>query len=246
MKKQQIHLFGVNLQMLNVDDILSAVDLAFNNMKKVFISYCDFRILNYSRENYSAIYSNRETICYPDSSGVFITLKIFFRKFMNGFVKLVSTDINEDILKKCNESNAKIFLLGDTKKVLEKFKLNAEKKYSSLKVVGYSNGYNFDNDELIKRINDSEANVLFVGMGVPKQELWVNENYNKLNVNVIVTVGAFFSFISGEQKRAPELIRLLHFEWLYRLIKEPGRLWKRYFYEFPKFFLTVIIAKKSK
>ena len=87
-----------------------------------------------------------------------------------------------------------------------------------------------ESEMIVKKINDSDANVLVVGLGTPKQEKWIFQNRSKLlKINLFMGVGATLDFIAGTQKRAPLWIQKIGFEWAYRLLQEPRRLFKRYF-----------------
>jgi len=79
-------------------------------------------------------------------------------------------------------------------------------------------------------INNSGSDILWVGLGSPKQDIWMYEHRDKLSVPVMIGVGAAFDFISGTKKQAPKLVQKIGMEWLFRLISEPKRLWKRYFF----------------
>lgn len=83
-------------------------------------------------------------------------------------------------------------------------------------------------EKLLRQINDSGADILLVGLGNPKQELWFNRNRHKLQVPVAIGVGGTFEFINGTVKRAPQWIQKLNLEWVFRIVQDPGRLWQRY------------------
>ena len=88
---------------------------------------------------------------------------------------------------------------------------------------------------VVEEINSSRADVLWVGLGCPKQELWMFEHANRLQVPVMLGVGQAFDILAGVKKRAPHWMCALGLEWLYRLISEPRRLWKRYLLNNPWF-----------
>lgn len=121
---------------------------------------------------------------------------------------------------------------GSTNKVLE----NLEKKLKN-EIPGLTISYSYspkfgeistsEDDQITEDINSSGTKILFVGLGCPKQEKWMHEHRSKISA-VMIGVGAAFDFISGEKKRAPYFFSKLGLEWLYRLIREPKRLWKRY------------------
>lgn len=148
--------------------------------------------------------------------------------------KICGSDLVPILCKRAVEKGYSVFFLGAAPGVA---KIAAEKmkhKYSGLKVAGtYSPPFGFEKDEEeVKKINyilkNSGADILFVGMGVPKQEIFIYENMWKYNIPISLSVGATIDFIAGKQKRAPKWINRIGFEWLYRLIHDPGRLCKRY------------------
>ena len=94
-------------------------------------------------------------------------------------------------------------------------------------------------DEMINRINNANADVLWVGLSAPKQEKWIYNNKNFLNVKFAAGVGAVFDFYAGNIKRSPKIFQLLWLEWLPRLIQQPIRLWRRNFVSTPKFILVI-------
>ena len=121
------------------------------------------------------------------------------------------------------------------------------KQNKKLNICGYQNGY-FKNEEfdvLIETINNSSPEVIIIGMGVPKQEILAAKISESIQNKVILCVGGFLEFYFGTKKRAPDVMRNFGFEWLHRLIKEPGRLWKRYFVGIPVFLYQIIKLKFS-
>lgn len=149
-----------------------------------------------------------------------------------------------------DNKSIKIFLLGAAEGVAEKAKLNINSKVGwEMIVETFSPKFGFENDpiycdNLVHMINESGANVLVVGLGAPKQEKWIMKHKDKLtNVKITMALGATIDFEAGHIKRAPLVYRKLHLEWLYRLLKEPKRLWKRYLVEDLAFFKYVLQQK---
>lgn len=124
--------------------------------------------------------------------------------------------------------------------VVKKTKKVLEEKYKGINIVGYENGYEQNYKKIIKKINDSKANIIFVAKGSPKQEIWIYENYKKINSNIYMGVGGSFDVISGNIKRAPKIFLKLGLEWLYRMIKEPKR-----FIEFPNYLRILYLGRKG-
>ena len=96
--------------------------------------------------------------------------------------------------------------------------------------------------EICRKINASGASILLVGFGNPKQELWLERNRNDIDCNIAIGVGGTFNFIAGAVKRAPDWMRRSGTEWIYRIIQEPRRLWKRYFVGLFQFNLMALAA----
>ena len=126
------------------------------------------------------------------------------------------------------------FFMGSTDEVLSKIKERAATDYPNIEVKSYSPPYKpqfseEDNNLIISQINESKPNLLWIGMTAPKQEKWVYENWDKLDIDCHVgTIGAVFDFYAGTVQRAPLWWQRNSLEWLYRLLKEPKRMWRRY------------------
>ena len=143
---------------------------------------------------------------------------------------LGGTDLGKLFLERCAIKGYRVFFLGAKPGVALRAADNFRKWYPGIQIVGCQDGYFApdQNDDIIKKINGSLADVLIVCLGKPREVLWIEENFDKLKTRLSLPLGAFFDFHSGEIRRAPLWIQKLRFEWLFRLMLEPGRLWKRY------------------
>ncbi len=167
---------------------------------------------------------NEATYQIPDGIGVVIGSKL-----KKGQVKERITGI-DTMLMLCDiacENDFRIFMYGSKEDTLNLAVNNLKKKYSKINIVGYINGYEKDETKVIETINKSGAQILFVALGSPKQEFWIKENFNKLNVNIFQGVGGSFDVISGNIKRAPAWMQRYGLEWFYRLVKEPKRIFRQ-------------------
>lgn len=128
----------------------------------------------------------------------------------------------------------KVMFLGSSNNVLALIKARAEKDYPNIEVITFSPPYkpvfsDEDNRMMIESINNTKPDLLWIGMTAPKQEKWAYEHWNELNINCHVgTIGAVFDFYAGTMQRAPIWWQEHSLEWLYRLLKEPKRMWRRY------------------
>lgn len=140
----------------------------------------------------------------------------------------------------------KVMFMGSSEKVLAKIRENAAVDYPTLDVVTYSPPYkpefsDEDNNAIIKAINDANPDLLWIGMTAPKQEKWTFQHWNELNIHCHVgTIGAVFDFYAGTAKRAPQWWQDHSLEWLYRLLKEPKRMWRRYVLGNPLFVWNIV------
>jgi len=149
--------------------------------------------------------------------------------------KVSGSDLVPQLCKIAAKKGYTIFILGGAKGVAEKAKINLEKQFSNIKVVGtYSPPYNFENskEELNKinfEITNAHPEIVIVCFGCPKQEKFIYENYREYDAIVSICAGATVDFLAGNIKRAPKWMSNCGLEWFYRFLKEPKRLFRRYF-----------------
>ena len=187
---------------------------------------------------------NRETsIIIPDGIGTVLASKIVKDSVKE---KIAGIDIVKEILKKCNNEQLGIYLLGAQENVLKKCEENIKKEYPKLHIEGSHNGF-FDINDCEEIINDIERKkiyAIFVAMGSPRQEIFIDKIINRCNIRIFMGVGGVFDIFSGKLKRAPKWMINLGLEWLYRTLKEPYRI-KRLIV-IPKFLLEVIMYRRIK
>jgi len=148
--------------------------------------------------------------------------------------RVAGYDLFDFEMCKLNERGGKVMFLGSCDKVLDRIREKAATSYPNLQVITYSPPFKSEfteeeNQQMINAINEANPDLLWVGMTAPKQEKWTYQNWDRLKIHCHVgTVGAVFDFFAGTRKRAPKFIQELGFEWLYRLLIEPRRMWRRY------------------
>lgn len=149
--------------------------------------------------------------------------------------KISGSDLVPLLCESARDKGYSIFIIGGKNGVAEKAKENLERYLPGIKIVGtYSPAFGFENDEveldkINKKISDANPDLLIVCFGCPKQEKWIYENYKKYCAKVSICAGATVDFLAGNVKRAPKWMSEHGFEWLYRFIQEPKRMFKRYF-----------------
>lgn len=174
---------------------------------------------------------NQATIVAPDGKPLSV-----FLKFLHGIKqdRVCGMDILPDLLRRAEESGRSVYFYGGEQKCLDLIEAKAKRQYPKLKLVGlYSPPYRAlteeEKAEDIERIRASGADIVLVSLGCPKQEKWMAENVRKLNA-CFLGLGQAFTVYAELEKRLPKWMRALCLEWVYRLVQEPRRLWKRYLY----------------
>jgi N-acetylglucosaminyldiphosphoundecaprenol N-acetyl-beta-D-mannosaminyltransferase len=163
--------------------------------------------------------------------------------------KISGSDLFLEICELSSHKGYKIYLLGGKPGSAKKSAERLKERYPRLNIAGvYCPDYGFEADEnenklIIDKIIRAKPDVLFVGLGAPKQEKWIYYNKDKYQVPVSIGIGATFDFVSGMVKRAPVWMQKTGLEWFWRLMMEPGRLWKRYLIDDPVFFWLVLKQK---
>ena len=145
----------------------------------------------------------------------------------------------------CASKPLRVMFMGSSEKVLARIREKVAVEYPNLEVVTYSPPYKpefseEDNAAIIKAINEANPDLLWIGMTAPKQEKWTYAHWKELNIHCHVgTIGAVFDFYAGTAKRAPQWWQEHSLEWLYRLVKEPKRMWRRYVIGNPLFLWNI-------
>ena len=166
-------------------------------------------------------------------------LKIPLKERVAGF------DLFVRLVQEASDKNYKIYLFGAREEVVKKVKAIFERKYPTLQIVGYRNGYftEADEPEIVKNMAESGADMMFVAFSSPKKEYWIRRYLKELNMPFVMGVGGSFDVIAGTTKRAPLWMQKCGMEWFYRFIQEPGRLWKRYLVGNVSFMIYVLQYK---
>ncbi len=233
----KVDFYNVKMDILDTPETLQKFEefIGSDTARTVFFinAHC-FNIAQNNEEYRKVI--NSADILLNDGIGIKLGAALLGQKIrenMNG------TDFIPVALQFAAKKNLNVYFLGAGKGVAEAAKEKIEKKIQGLNIVGVHDGY-FDSAEeskIIEEINRKQVDMLIVGMGVPKQELWVSENTSRFKtVKICIAGGAILDFMAERFKRAPVFMQNAGLEWLFRLYNEPKRLFKRYAVGIPLFF----------
>jgi N-acetylglucosaminyldiphosphoundecaprenol N-acetyl-beta-D-mannosaminyltransferase len=181
---------------------------------------------------------NRAEFQIPDGIGVIIASKI---QKGNITSRVTGVDMMDRIVREAARTGKSIFLYGAKPGVAEAAAAKLIDTYPNLKVAGTQDGYEKDTSKVIAKINAAQPDILFVAMGSPKQELWIEEHRDNLHPILYQGVGGSFDVLAGNIKRAPAAFQKVGAEWLYRLLLEPSRIKRQM--NLPKFLLEIIRQK---
>jgi N-acetylglucosaminyldiphosphoundecaprenol N-acetyl-beta-D-mannosaminyltransferase len=181
------------------------------------------------------------SLCIPDGVGLLWAARILGQHLPE---RVPGSELVYHLAQLAAEKGTSLFLLGAAPGVAEEAAAILQQRYPSLTIAGTYAGSpdSAENDTIVQRINDSNADLLFVAYGAPNQDKWIARNRDKLTpVRAAVGIGGSLDFITGRSTRAPQWIQKIGLEWLHRLIKEPWR-WRRML-ALPKFALHVILKR---
>jgi N-acetylglucosaminyldiphosphoundecaprenol N-acetyl-beta-D-mannosaminyltransferase len=185
---------------------------------------------------------NSADLVTPDSVGILWAA----RRFGTPLPERVSgADLVERLCEQAAVLGNRVFLLGAAPGVAEDAAANLYERYPGLQIVGTHHGYfkPEESDEVVRKIRAARPDILFVAMGIPRQEKWIREHIVELQVPVSMGVGGTFDVISGRTKRAPEWIQRHSLEWLHRLVSNPRKI--RKCSTLPVFVWMVLQARKG-
>lgn len=237
-KKENI--LGIDVCDVSYEELMKAIshDIEKNNQSFI-VAINPEKILKSRKDEQLRSLLNGATYQIADGIGI-----IYASKLRGGSIKkrVTGIDTMEHLCELATKNDYSIFMYGAKNEILMQAKRNLEAKFKGIKIVGVINGYEEDNDKIIKAINKVKPNIIFVAMGSPKQELWIKDNMDKVDVNIFQGVGGSFDVFSGAVKRAPVAMQKIGLEWFYRLLKDPKRILRQV--KLIKFLGIVLITKK--
>ncbi len=242
-------ILGINISTERLDELVEKiVRCAQSNSRSLTIATANANatmVAQKDREFFAAL--NDSDIMLPDGIGV-----VYASKILGGIIrkKIGGPDLFRELSRFANDRGGfRYFFLGSTEEVLGEIRKNMQMKLPNIELAGtysppFSEFSEKENQRIIEAINKSRPTVLWVGMTAPKQEKWIYKNRQRLKVPSIGAVGAAFDYFAGTKKR-PQWMIDRGLGWVYRLISEPKRLWRRYLLSAPIFIYLVLKQRIS-
>ncbi len=244
---RKINIFEIEIANITMQQALKSIadKIAMKEKSAMYFVNADCLNKAWQNEQYQKILQSTDLI-FADGSGIRYAARILQKTIIDN---VNGTDMLPLLCKQAAEKRHSLFLLGAKPGIAKKMKENLQMKYPDLKILGTQHGY-FDrekeNEKIIKKINSLQPDILLVAFGAPAQEKWIAQNFSRLNPFVMMGVGGLFDFYSGNIPRAPLWMRKAGIEWIFRLLQEPKRMWKRYILGNPLFLLRIFYWKKMK
>lgn len=239
----KVRVIKMNVNVTSIDDVIAKINywIADKQGRYVCVSNVHMCMEVFDNESYESVVNGAD-MTVPDGKPILWALKA------SGYHEsrqVRGQDLTLEIFRDAEKKNYKIGFFGSTKTILDKISEKIIQDFPNLDIVfAFSPPFGTvdakQEAEYINMINRSGVDVLFIGLGCPKQEIWMYKHKEFLKCTMI-GVGAAFDFIAGNKKHAPKWMQNVGLEWLFRLNSEPRRLWKRYLKHNPRFVLYLML-----
>lgn len=230
----------LNKVLTNQNDVLNKVLGSLDKQESLLLTYLNQHCFNIYISNayYRNLLDTKFDVFQADL-GIFLALKILFNKKIS---KIDATAMNQVILNKLIQKKIPLVIVGGN---FDDTFIREETKRRLINLVAYKKGYfeEIQTDSIIMELNKKNTSVFIIGMGVPQQEFFSEKLLRNPDSKVVICVGNFLEFYFGTKKRAPFIFRKFGLEWMFRLITEPRRLWKRYLLGIPLFIYRILKIK---
>ena len=238
---KRIDILGVWVDAISLTDAVTTVDHWIGSTQTQMILAVNPEIVIAShRDSKLRLCLNHASLLIPDGIGIVIAARLLHGK---RFSRLPGSELMPALCERAAQRGYRVFLFGASQHANDRAAEELKKTYKGIDIAGRHQGFVSDNEmgPLIDKINTSKTDILFVALGSPRQEYWINNYAAYLNVAVCQGVGGTFDIIAGLVKRAPLWLRRIHLEWLYRLIRQPNRILRQT--ALPRFVIQVLLKR---
>lgn len=223
-----INIFDIKIHPLRRADFLSIIESNIKNGDQIAQFGVNSATINDIVRNSELRQTiNNADLIHIDGISVVWALRFLGYKIPE---RVATPDLADDILEMAEREKFSLFLFGAKEHTLSLCVKNIKNKYPHIRIAGKRNGYYKPEEEelIFNQINEARPDILLLGMSTPRKELFFESYRHKLEAKYILGVGGYFDIVSGLLRRAPRWMQNTGMEWLFRLIQEPRRLWKRY------------------
>jgi exopolysaccharide biosynthesis WecB/TagA/CpsF family protein len=239
----RVDVLGIHVSVTNLDHTVGAFAGWIERGERQLVCVTDMNALLHARADarLTEVY-NTSGLTVPDG------MPLVWAGHRAGFEEMdrvAGPDLLERVLAEAADRGWTQYFYGGAEGVAEELRERFQERHPALKVVGvecppYRELTDAEDAETVARMNEARPDIVWIGLGAPKQERWMADHRDRLNATILIGVGAAFDFHTGRLDRAPYWMQRSGLEWSYRLYKEPRRLWKRYVLGIPRFLLGVL------
>lgn len=222
---KKVNILKVEFDSVHSDELINELSLRINNSLKTFIVTANPEIVMYGNKDNEYLKTiNSADYVIADGYGIILGSKILGNQIPE---RIAGFDLMTALLEKGNKEGWSVYFLGAKEEVINKAVMRIEEQFPNLDIAGWQNGYTDVNSVTFqKEIASKNVDLVFLGLGFPKQETWIANSLPHFKKGLFMGVGGSFDVWAGAVKRAPEIWQKLNLEWLYRLIQQPKR-WRR-------------------
>jgi N-acetylglucosaminyldiphosphoundecaprenol N-acetyl-beta-D-mannosaminyltransferase len=239
-----VNLLGIHIDDLPVETLVKQITEYAYQRQKVIVANVNIHAMNlaYEQSDFHDFLNGCELV-FCDGVGVKLGARLLGQNIQ---YRYTPPDWVPLLCQACVRKNLSMYFLGAKAGIAQQAADKLQALIPGLKIVGTSHGHfdktpsSIENQAVLDEINGKNPDILLVGFGMPLQEFWLRDNWANLNTYVALPVGAFFDYTAEAIRRAPAWVTDHGFEWLGRLLIEPGRLWERYIIGNPRFFWRIL------
>jgi len=242
---EKANILGIGISAINMADAVQQMEHWIMTGKQNYVCVCpNHTVMESQKDKKLRHIVNSSGLATPDGMSIVWACKFFGYSSVE---RVYGPDLMLAFSAVAAQKGYTTFLYGGADGVTEELADKLCQRFPELRVVGtYSPPFRpltpSEDAEVVEIINKANPDVVWAGLGMPKQELWMGEHFGRINAPVMVGVGAAFDFLSGRKKWAPRWVQRSGLEWLYRLLHEPRQLWRRNLYH-PVFVYNVLLQR---
>ena len=243
---QHCEILKTNINVTNMSDTIKYIGGHLDDLrgKYICVSNVHTTVMSYENEEYRKI-QNGAAMALPDGAPLSSYSR---RKGYKQAQRVTGPDLMLELMAITKDKGYRHYFYGATEETLQSMKEVLERDYPGIQIAGmYAPPFRAltpqEDAQIVAKINESRPDFIWRGLGAPKQEEWMHQHMGQLQ-GVLIGVGAGFDYLAGYIKRAPRWMQRMSLEWLYRLLQDPKRLWRRYFTSNVKFICLTRMDKK--
>lgn len=245
---QHCEILKTNINVTNMSDTIKYIGEHLDDLrgKYICVSNVHTTVMSYENEEYRKI-QNSAAMALPDGAPLSSYSR---RKGYKQAQRVTGPDLMLELFAISREKGYRHYFYGATEETLQSMREVLERDYPGIEIAGmYAPPFRAltpqEDAQIVAKINESRPDFIWIGLGAPKQEEWMYQHMGQLQ-GVLIGVGAGFDYLAGYIKRAPRWMQRMSLEWLYRLLQDPKRLWRRYFTSNVKFICLTRMDKKQR